>query len=75
MFAVSISNKEEDDEREPSLDDYSILQEFKDVFPSELLGMPPPRVVDFHIDLVPRAKPILRSPYRIATHELNEVKI
>ena len=75
MFVVSISNREEEYEREPSLDDYSTLQEFKDVFPLELPGMPPPRAVDFHIDLVLGAEPILRSPYRMATYELNELKI
>ena len=37
--------------------------------------MPPPRAVDFYIDLVLRAKPISRAPYRMTTHELNELKI
>ena len=75
MFVVSISNIEEEEEREPSLDDYLILQEFKNVFPLELPSMPPLRAIDFHIDLVPRVKPISRSPYRMATHELNELNI
>ena len=44
------------------------------MFPSELPGMPPPRAVDFHIDLVLGAKPILRAPYRMTTHELSLLK-
>ena len=45
------------------------------MFPLELLGMLQPRVVDFHIDLVPRVEPISRAPYRMTIHELNELKI
>ena len=44
------------------------------MFPSEILGMPPPRAVDFHIDLVPGAEPVSRAPYRMTTHELSELK-
>ncbi len=74
MFAITISDREEDSEREPSLDDFPILKEFADVFPSELLGMPPPRAVDFHIDLVLGAEPVSRAPYRMTTNELSELK-
>ena len=74
LFAITISDREEGSEGEPSLDDFPILQEFADVFPSELPGMPPPRAVDFHIDLVPGAGPISRAPYRMTTHELSELK-
>ena len=75
LFAITISDREEDSEGEPSLDDFPILQEFVDVFPSELPSRPPPRVVDFHIDLVPGAEPVSRAPYRMTTHELSELKI
>lgn len=74
LFAITISDREEDSEREPSLDYFPISQEFVDVFPSELPGMPPPRAVDFHIDLVLGAEPISRAPYRMTTHELSELK-
>ena len=33
-----------------------------------------PRVVDFRIDLVPRAELVSRAPYRMTTHELSELK-
>ena len=36
--------------------------------------MPPPRAVDFHIDLVPGTEPVLRAPFRMTTHELGELK-
>ena len=37
--------------------------------------MPPLRAIDFHIDFMLGAKPISRAPYRMTTHELNELKI
>ena len=74
LFTITISNRDEDSKGEPSLDDFIILQEFLGVFPLELPGMPPPRVVDFHIDLVPGANPVSRAPYRMTTDELSELK-
>jgi hypothetical protein len=75
MFAITISDRDDEAEQEASLDDYPILQEYADVFPSELPGMPPRRAVDFHIDLVPGAEPVSRAPYRMTTNELNELKL
>jgi hypothetical protein len=37
----------------PSLEDFSVLQEFEDVF-QEIPGLPPRREIDFSIDLVPK---------------------
>jgi hypothetical protein len=31
----------------------SVIEEFMDVFPEELPGMPPERGVEFYIDLIP----------------------
>jgi hypothetical protein len=39
----------------PSLDQYPVLSEFKDVFPNELPGLPPERELDFTIELKPSA--------------------
>jgi hypothetical protein len=50
------------------------VDEFPDVFPEELPGLPPIREVDFSIDLVPGAAPISSAPYRMATAELAELK-
>ena len=38
-----------------------VVQEFEDVFPEELPGLPPQREVDFNIDLEPGTRPISRS--------------
>jgi hypothetical protein len=36
----------------------SVVEEFMDVFPEELPGMPPERVVEFYINLIPGTAPI-----------------
>jgi hypothetical protein len=57
-----------------SPEDVSIVQEFAEVFPNELPGMPPERDVEFTIDLVPGTKPIAKNAYRLAAPELAELK-
>jgi len=51
-----------------------IVQEFADVFPEELPGLPPKREVDFSIELEPGTRPISKAPYRMAPAELKELK-
>ncbi|XP_069155665.1 uncharacterized protein [Solanum lycopersicum] len=46
-----------------------------DVFPNYLLGVPPPRDIDFGIDLEPNTRPILIPPYRTDPAELKELKL
>ena len=53
---------------------YSVVNEYPDVFPEELPGMPPDRDVEFVIDLVPGTAPIAKRPYRMAVSELVELK-
>ena len=53
-------------ERQSSVDDVLIVCEFPDVFPEDLLGVPPERQVEFLIDLVPGAAPIAKAAYRLA---------
>ncbi|GKA20897.1 putative reverse transcriptase domain-containing protein, partial [Tanacetum coccineum] len=45
----------------------------KDVFPDDLSGLPPQRQVEFHIDLIPGATPVAKSPYRLAPLEMQEL--
>ncbi|KAI3704083.1 hypothetical protein L1987_74291 [Smallanthus sonchifolius] len=45
----------------------------KALFPEDLPGLPPPRQVEFRIDLVPGAAPVARSPYRLAPSEMQEL--
>jgi hypothetical protein len=51
------------------------LSEFKDVFPNELLGLPPERELDFTIELKPGAEPISKTLYRMTMPELCELQI
>jgi hypothetical protein len=50
-----------------------VVNEFPDVFPEELSGMPPDRDIEFVIELKPGATPIYKTPYRMATPELAEL--
>ena len=44
--------------------------EYEDVFPDELLGLPPHRDLDFIIELHPGTSPISMTPHRMAPVEL-----
>ena len=46
-----------------------------DVFPDELLGLPPQRVVDFGIELHPGTSPISMTLHRMAPVELQELRV
>ncbi|GKA26603.1 putative reverse transcriptase domain-containing protein [Tanacetum coccineum] len=41
---------------EPRISDIPVVQDFTDVFPEDLLGLPPQRQVKFRIDLVPERR-------------------
>ncbi|KAI3748391.1 hypothetical protein L6452_11427 [Arctium lappa] len=56
-----------------SMEDIAIVREFSEVFPDDLTSLPPERQVEFQIDLVPRAAPIARAPYRLAPSEMKEL--
>jgi hypothetical protein len=51
-----------------------MVNEFPDVFPEELPGMPPDRDIEFVIELKLGTTPIYNTPYRMATTELAELK-
>ncbi|GJV36311.1 putative reverse transcriptase domain-containing protein [Tanacetum coccineum] len=55
------------------LEDVPIVQDFPEVFPEDLPGLPPTRQVEFQIDLVPGAAPVARAPYRLAPSEMKEL--
>ena len=57
------------------LEDYPILQEFRDVFLDEIPGLPPKRDIDFTIDLVLGAAPVSKTPYMMSTPEMLELKM
>jgi hypothetical protein len=57
------------------LKDIPIVCEYPDVFPDDLLGMPPDRDIEFIIELQPGTAPISKRPYRMPSNELAELKI
>jgi hypothetical protein len=57
------------------LEHLPVVEEFADVFPEELPGMPPEGELEFTIDLKPGTEPIARTPYRMSTPELQELKM
>ncbi|GJR19895.1 putative reverse transcriptase domain-containing protein [Tanacetum coccineum] len=58
---------------EPRISNIPVVRDFTDVFPKDLLGLPPQRQVEFRIDLVPGATPVAKSPYRLAPSEMQEL--
>nr|GEU91185.1 reverse transcriptase domain-containing protein [Tanacetum cinerariifolium] len=55
------------------MENIPVVREFLDVFPEDLPGLPPVCQVEFQIDLIPRATPIARAPYRLAPLEMQEL--
>jgi hypothetical protein len=51
-----------------------VVNEFPNVFPEELPGMPPDQDIKFVIELEPGTAPIYKTPYRMANPELAEWK-
>ena len=51
-----------------------VLDEFPDVFPDDLPGMPPDRDIEFIIELLPGTAPIDKHSYRMGVNELEELK-
>ena len=64
MNQLSDGNKQED----------LVVDELPDVFPDDLLGMPPDRDIEFIIELLPRTTPIDKRLYRMGVNELEELK-
>ncbi|GJX33244.1 putative reverse transcriptase domain-containing protein [Tanacetum coccineum] len=74
IFLAHVTMKKaEDKSEEKRLEDVPIVRDFPDVFPEDLLGLPPTRQVEFQIDLVPGAAPVARAPYRLAPSEMKEL--
>ncbi|GJS41264.1 putative reverse transcriptase domain-containing protein [Tanacetum coccineum] len=61
--------------KEKRLEDVFVIHDFPEVFPEELPGLPPPRQVEFRIDLVLGAAPVAHTPYRLAPSEMRELSV
>jgi hypothetical protein len=51
-----------------------VVNEFPNVFPDELPGMPPDQDIEFVIELMLGTVPIYKTPYKMATLELAKLK-
>jgi hypothetical protein len=63
-------NQLSDDDNQPEC----VMDEFPDVFPDDLLGIPPDRDIEFIIDLLPGTMLIAKCPHRMGADELEELK-
>jgi len=52
-----------------------VVREFRDVFPEELLELPPVREIEVSIETIQGISPIAQSPYRMAPMKLAELKV
>jgi hypothetical protein len=48
-----------------SIEEIPVVQEFLDVFPDDLPGMPPKRDIEFKIELQPGTAPVAKSLYKM----------
>ncbi|GKB90282.1 hypothetical protein Tco_0962554 [Tanacetum coccineum] len=73
IFLAHVTAKEVEDKSEKKrLEDVPIVKDFPYVIPEDLPGLPPTRQVEFQIDLVPGATPVVRAPYRLAPYRLDK---
>jgi hypothetical protein len=61
-------------EEKIEVDMLPVVCEFVDVFPDDILDLPPEREVEFSIDIVPGTSPISMAPYRMSAAELEKLK-
>jgi len=59
---------------EVNLKNIVVVQNFPEVFPNDIPGLPPNREIEFSIDLIPGTGPISIAPYRMSPSELTELK-
>ena len=57
------------------IEDIPVVCKYADVFPDDLLGMPPDRDIEFVIELQPSTTPTSKRAYRMPPKELAELKI
>nr|GEY24314.1 putative reverse transcriptase domain-containing protein [Tanacetum cinerariifolium] len=74
IFLAKVMKKENKNKSvEKRLKDVLTVREFLEVFPEDFPGLLPTRQVEFQIDLVLGAAPVVRTPYRLASSELQEL--
>ena len=75
-FLTCVTSSSVEEVGESSLSMYSMLVvcEFSDVFSEDLPGLPPPREMEFTIDLCLDVVPRSKAPYRMSPAKLCELK-
>jgi hypothetical protein len=51
---------------ELKLEDIHVIQEYPDIFPDELLGIPPESAIEFKIELQPGTALVAKTPYKMS---------
>ena len=69
VYAIESANSEMQLAKVP------VVNEFFDVFPEDLPGLPLDREIEFEIELALGTEPIFIGPYRMAPAELKELKV
>ncbi|GJU75550.1 putative reverse transcriptase domain-containing protein [Tanacetum coccineum] len=62
-----------DKAKEQKQEDIFVVRDYPEVFSDDLSGLPPNREIKIHIELVPGAIPVMKSPYRLAPSEMEEL--
>ena len=65
LYATHVLEVEESET--PRLEDFHVLQEFKDAFLDEIPRLPPKRDIDSTIELMPGASQVYKKPYMMST--------
>ena len=73
LFAVNLWDLES--EREQRIEDFPVLEEFKDVFLEEIPRLPLKWYLDFSIEMTLGSLPASKAPYRMSAPELVELKL
>nr|GEU40841.1 hypothetical protein [Tanacetum cinerariifolium] len=59
--------------KENKQEEIVVVRDFPEVFLNGLSGLPPNREIKFRIELVPRAIPVTKSPYRLVPSKMDEL--
>ncbi|GJS41077.1 hypothetical protein Tco_0566120 [Tanacetum coccineum] len=70
MFMAHVTEMKSKEKR---LEDVPVIRDFPEVFPDDLPGLPPPKQVEFRINLVLGVAPVARAPYCLAPSEMKEL--
>ncbi|GJT11484.1 hypothetical protein Tco_0858526 [Tanacetum coccineum] len=70
LFLAHVTEKKPKEKR---LEDVPIIRDFPEVFLDDLPGLPPPKQVEFRIDLVPRVAPVAHAPYRLSPSKMKDL--